>query len=121
MKNYEGTEKEAYIEGRLLGLSELIKVLKESINTEGSNHEVIQSIVEHVSNEMNNILEDMDGVPREHIEKHAELKTKVEELKKVEKPKEETKEETKKEISKTALFRDNVNAADKLMKDLVKQ
>ncbi|NUN11452.1 hypothetical protein HUU53_02305 [Candidatus Micrarchaeota archaeon] len=116
MKNYSGPEKEAYLQGRLLGLNELIKVLKESINEEGSNHGVIQSIVGHISNEMSDILGDLGEVKENKLEeikeKHAEVKQQVKEIQKTEPKKEE--------IAKSSLFKENVETADDLMKGLMK-
>ncbi len=94
--------KEAYLRGRLLGLNELIRVLKETLSSgEG---ELSKSIVEHVSNEMEEIIDELRGVaPKADIRKI-----------------EEKHEELKKASEKTPeLNKENVRKADDLMKSLM--
>ena len=56
---------QAYIEGRLLGLSQLISVLKEAMDAEENSGApiLLKSIVLHISSEMDSILADLK---REH-------------------------------------------------------
>ncbi len=50
---------EAYLEGRLIGLNELILILKDTMESGGDTSGVVKSIVDHISNEMAAILEEM--------------------------------------------------------------
>ena len=51
-------EKTAYLEGRLVGLSELIKILKELVEREPQpeSASIVRTIVEHISSEMDSIM-----------------------------------------------------------------
>lgn len=51
-------EKSAYLEGRLLGLNELIKILKELVEREPQpeSASIVRTIVEHISGEMDSIM-----------------------------------------------------------------
>ena len=79
------TPKEAYIEGRLMGLNELISILKDSMEeTQKLDSSVIvKSIVNHISGEMGEILDEVHGShpakamallidKHEEVQKHAE-------------------------------------------------
>jgi hypothetical protein len=62
------TAREAYIEGRLIGLAELVSILKETMESGETDVEaIIRSIVEHVNNEMSALLIEMAEA---HGEKH---------------------------------------------------
>ena len=70
------TPQEAYVEGRLMGLSELVSILKDSMeSSEGGAGEasgaVFKSIVLHISNEMDSIIGELKG---QHGETHPVLK-----------------------------------------------
>ncbi|MFQ5405705.1 MAG: hypothetical protein ACE5DI_00935 [Candidatus Micrarchaeia archaeon] len=53
--------KHAYIEGRLLGLSQLISILKEAVGSEEEEGSplLVKSIVGHISSEMDSIIVDL--------------------------------------------------------------
>ncbi len=62
MEPLSKTPKEAYVEGRLLGLSELVSLLKEAMEEDEDHAAAItKSIVQHISNETNSILDDVHG------------------------------------------------------------
>ncbi|MEM0475907.1 MAG: hypothetical protein QW343_03880 [Candidatus Norongarragalinales archaeon] len=67
------TPQEAYIEGRLMGLSELISILKDSMESpEGeASNAIFKSIVLHISNEMDSIISELKGA---HGEAHPVLR-----------------------------------------------
>ncbi|MFH1107340.1 MAG: hypothetical protein V1787_05595 [Candidatus Micrarchaeota archaeon] len=71
------SSKEAYIEGRLMGLNELIKILRESVDEDDKlqMNGLARSIVEHIASEMDEIIDEVKGA---HHERHetppAELK-----------------------------------------------
>ena len=116
----ELTKKEAYIEGRLLGLNELIKILKDSVDekTPMQMNSLVKSIIEHIAGEMEEIIEDMRGIHKERgnrpssILKNAENKvqTIADAAKKIEKKSAEAAPE---ELKK------HVEVADDLMKNLM--
>ncbi len=100
---------ESYIKGRLMGLSQLVSILKDIISSEqpAGGAQVIRSIVLHISDEMDSILEDMKATHGEAIapisQKNREIK---EQIKATPQPSHE-------EVAK------HVEAADTLMKQLV--
>jgi len=63
----ELTKKEAYIEGRLLGLNELIKILKDAVDEKEpmQMNALVKSIIEHIAGEMEEIIDDMKGIHKE--------------------------------------------------------
>lgn len=62
------TAREAYLEGRLIGLAELVSILKETMGSGETDVEaIVRSIVEHVNNEMMALLSEMADA---HGEKH---------------------------------------------------
>lgn len=69
------TPQEAYVEGRLMGLSELVSILKDSVDSEGgtsgASNAVFKSIVLHISSEMDSIIGELKG---QHGETHPVLK-----------------------------------------------
>jgi hypothetical protein len=67
------TPQEAYIEGRLMGLSELVSILKDSMESPegGAPSAVFKSIVLHISNEMDSIIGELKG---QHGETHPVLR-----------------------------------------------
>ncbi len=54
----EETSHEAYLKGRLLGLNELIMILKDAMES-GETGTIVRSIVEHISSEMQSIIEEL--------------------------------------------------------------
>ncbi len=69
------TPQEAYVEGRLMGLSELVSILKDSMESSegeaGASSAVFKSIVLHISNEMDSIIGELKG---QHGETHPVLR-----------------------------------------------
>lgn len=110
------TPKEAYIEGRLMGLNQLVGILKEAVKTENADHAVItQSIVEHIAHETKSIVQDVHGtLPEEHAEqitqKHEELQQQTQATVKA--------VQTTPQQSVPAVKK-NVDTADSLMKSLM--
>jgi methyl-accepting chemotaxis protein len=101
-----------YIKGRLHGLDELVKILKDVVASKSTdNAAIIQVLTSHISNQLDSILQDVEGMPKEKPEheqvaqsmaqKHEESKSKVEAA--------ETPEDKVEEHSKTV---------DDLLKDL---
>lgn len=108
------TPKEAYIEGRLMGLNELISILKDSMESgeKVDSSLMVKSVVQHISGEMEAILDDVHGShPQERMapimEQHAEVKKQAE------------KAETVTVKKAPEALRKNVEAADELMKNLM--
>ncbi len=117
MEPLSKTPKEAYVEGRLLGLSELVSLLKEAMDEEEDHSAAItKSIVQHISNETNSILDDVHGQhPPEaarQLQQHQDAL--VANLKK-------TMQTVDKKSAEDAApqLRKNVDAADELMKKLM--
>ncbi len=116
MEPLSKTPKEAYVEGRLLGLSELVSLLKEAME-EDQDHAVAitKSIVQHISNETNSILDDVHG---QHPADAASLQKHQEALaanlrKTIQTVDKKTAEEAGPQVRKS------VDAADELMKKLM--
>lgn len=65
------TSHEAYLKGRLLGLNELIKILKDAMES-GESGGITKSIVEHIASEMDSIIDEMKEA---HGAAHPVLKT----------------------------------------------
>lgn len=105
----EQSKRQAHVEGRLIGLSQLVSVLSEAMESENESPALLKSIVLHISNETESIIGELKGT---HGEDHPALvsaQKKAETLtKKVEKsqPEPET-------------LKKHVEAADELMKNLV--
>jgi|YelNatPaOPRAMG01_1025707.scaffolds.fasta_scaffold03556_17 hypothetical protein len=110
----EMNPQEAYLEGRLLGLNELISILKDAMQSDKVDQSIlVKSIVLHISNEMNSILNELKEEHGEHpiiqkVEKQTEKMTSEAEA--TEGVKDEKAVETLKK---------NVNVADDLMKNLL--
>ncbi len=117
MEPLSKTPKEAYVEGRLLGLSELVSLLKEAMDEEDNHAAAItKSIVQHISNETNSILDDVHGQhPPEivaKLQKHQDaLEANV--RKTIETVDRKSAEDAAPQLRK------NVDAADELMKKLM--
>ncbi len=105
---------EAYLEGRLLGLNELISILKDSMQSDKVDQStLVKSIVLHISNEMSSILNDLK-------EEHGEHPT----IQKAEKQAERMNAEAQatenvKDEKAVETLKKNVNVADDLMKNLL--
>ncbi|HIH20064.1 TPA: hypothetical protein HA244_02240 [Candidatus Micrarchaeota archaeon] len=105
--------REAYLRGRLLGLNDLIKVLREAMEKTGENA-LSKSIVEHVSSEVEDLLREFKANAPKH---EAEALEKIG----------EKHEELKKSIGKTSAdqedsgpeVKEQVKKADELMKSLL--
>ncbi|MBI5036932.1 hypothetical protein HZC09_06355 [Candidatus Micrarchaeota archaeon] len=108
------TPKEAYIEGRLMGLNELISILKDSMESgeKIDSSLMVKSVVQHISGEMESILDDVHG--SHPPEKLAQIMEKHEQAKK-----EAEKVETVTSKKAPEALRKNVEAADELMKNLM--
>ena len=112
--------KEAYLQGRLIGLNELIRILREAVEEEEKleMNGLARSLVEHIASEMDEIIEEVRGV---HVERRetppAELKKAEAQVDRMQaaakaierKPPEQAPKELKR----------HVEAADDLMKNLM--
>ncbi len=118
MEPMSKTPKEAYVEGRLMGLNELISILKDSMETEGETHSdaITKSIVKHISSEMDMILDEVHGehtrqemapIHEQHDDYQAHTKKVVKEV------------EKKSAEEAAPAVRKNVDAAEELMKNLM--
>ncbi len=107
------TPEEAYLEGRLIGLSELVSILSDAMKDEGATQgALVKSIVTHISSEMNAILEEMKEQHAGHPvlkEAAAAVKSMASEAKKVEKEPEKA----------APVMKKNVEVAEDLMKNLM--
>lgn len=114
------TPREAYLEGRLLGLNQLISILKDSMAKEGGAQpsDIEKTMVTHISSEMNSIITEM----KEHHGEHPVLKQAEEKMQatppaepqaEAEAPEAKPREEPKPEL------KEKVEAADDLMKSLL--
>lgn len=110
----EMNPQEAYLEGRLLGLNELISILKDAMQSDKVDQSIlVKSIVTHISNEMNSIL---DELKEEHGE-HPIIKKVEKETARMNTEAEAT--EGVKDEKAVETLRKNVNVADDLMKNLL--
>src|SRR3989338_5381254 len=77
------TPREAFLRGRLLGLNDLVEVLKDSLDKSGGENEaVVKDIVEHVTNEIEDLLSELKETANKHEAKKIEaIEEKHEELK----------------------------------------
>ena len=78
-----------YVIGRLQGLNELVKILKDLVDKKkGEDSEIVAVITDHVSEQLDSILGEFDGldVKPEHKEALLELKQKHAETEPVETP-----------------------------------
>jgi len=108
--------KEAYLEGRLLGLNELIGILKDSMDEEGASKSAIfKSLILHISNEMDSILTDMKVA---HGASHPVIKEAVAATKAMAKEAKKIEEEAPAE-EVAPVVKKNVEIADDLMKNLM--
>lgn len=113
----ELSSREAYLEGRLIGLNELVLILKDAIEgKEGVDvTDIIRSIVQHIAKETDSIIEEMKetrGIPHPVI-KAAEAKAVgiAREFEKLAEP-------VTAEVAAPALKR-QVKTADELLKGLM--
>lgn len=110
------SEKEAYIEGRLLGLQELVTLLKELVSTTTiCNESLAKTLVSHISQEMQEIIQALQGV-QETKQEIAPVKAKMDTI--LKKLRAKTKEIKKKEEIEPEEFEEHIKSADELMKDL---
>ncbi len=114
MATEEKDAKYAYVEGRLLGLSQLVAVLREAMDAEegASSPLLLRSLVLHISSEMESILEDLK---EKHGEEHPviqKVERKMESIAKSAQTAPETQAGAK-------TMKKNVEAADELMKNLL--
>lgn len=116
MVEEEHTKHEAYLEGRLLGLNQLVSILRDAMSSKhGADAEdIVKSIVMHISDETENIIDEFREVHGEHpllAKATKDVKAKiVEPAKAVEKEKEEP---------AAPALKKQVVAADELMKKLL--
>jgi hypothetical protein len=109
---HDMNSQEAYLEGRLLGLNELISILKDAMQSDKIDQGLlVKSIVLHISNEMGSILNELKEEHGEHpVFQKAEKQTEKMNAEATEGVKDEKAVETLKK---------NVNVADDLMKNLL--
>jgi hypothetical protein len=107
----EDMSRQAYLEGRLRGLYELVAILKETIDSSDSpaSGVLLKSIVTHVSKEVESILEDFGGEHPDHPLLEAAAAQNQEIKKAVSSKKEPTVPQMKKQVDQ----------ADELMKNLM--
>ncbi len=109
---------EAYLEGRLLGLNQLISLLRDAyeVDDAGSSRAIVRSIVEHISSEMDVIIDELKEI---HGSGHPALKQA--EKKQVVMAKEVKKASASgagdEKVSES--LKKNVDTADDLMKSLM--
>ena len=85
-----------YVIGRLQGLNELVKILKDLVDKKGNqNPDIIATVTDHVSEQLNSILSDLDNldVEPQHMEKLQQIKEKHSEPARDEEETEEAEEE----------------------------
>lgn len=105
---------EAYLEGRLKGLNELIVILKDAVESpEPASTEIVRSIITHISNEMNEIIAELS---KQHGEEHPIVKEAAKTIKIVEK--QAAKAEGTPSQAPAALKK-SVETTDDLMKSLL--
>ncbi|HII38949.1 TPA: hypothetical protein HA318_03010 [Candidatus Micrarchaeota archaeon] len=108
--------KEAYLEGRLLGLNELIGILRDSMDEEGSTQTTIfKSVVAHISSEMQEILDELKVA---HGASHPVIKEASVAVKAMAKEAARI-PESKPAAEVAPIVRKNVEIADDLMKNLM--
>lgn len=113
MEIEERTPKEAYLYGRLLGLNELVGILKDSMESEeNSSAQIVHSVVAHIADEMDSIIDDMKGV---HGERHPILLKAEKEVRKMADKKPAASEDG----GIPEELKDDVDNADDLMKSLM--
>lgn len=138
--------KEAYLRGRLLGLNDLVQVLKEATAKGGSENAISKSILEHISNEVEDILAELKATVPEHQmrkideaeEKHDEFRREAAEQEsadskggenpllevaentaKPDAPESKKEEKKEKGDDESYLSKEQVKKADELMKKLM--
>jgi hypothetical protein len=114
MADEDHTKHEAYLEGRLQGLNQLVSILRDAIedNPAAESAEIVRSIVTHISSEMQSILVAMKEMHGEHpvlTEAAKETKKMVKEAEKVE----------REELPAAPALRKQVVASEELMKRLL--
>ncbi|VVB71062.1 Uncharacterised protein [uncultured archaeon] len=106
----ERTANEAYLEGRLIGLNQLITILKENIEEEESSPAAtIKSIVEHISNEMDSIIAEMADI---HGEKHPVISSATKKTNTINK-------EIAKQPEEQETLKKQVMSTDQILKNLI--
>jgi len=113
----EQTPKEAYLEGRLLGLNRLITILKQAM-TEDQTTDIDEILVGHISNEMNAILDEMQIYHGEDHPVIIDAKKKARELPKPKKKKSPQEEEEAAPKTPSELKK-SIEGADELMQNLM--
>jgi len=113
----EQTPKEAYLEGRLLGLNRLITILKQAM-TEDQTTDIDEILVGHISNEMNAILDEMQIYHGEDHPVIIDAKKKARELPKPKK-KESPQEEEEAAPKTPSELKKSIEGADELMQNLM--
>jgi hypothetical protein len=107
----EWSPEEAYLQGRLLGLSELIKVLKDAVEDEQEvkANSLAKSVIQHISCEMESILAELKSL-------HGE-----ERFKDFEEMHEDLKARTEKQVKKEGAeaLKQHVEESDDLMQNLI--
>lgn len=87
-----------YVIGRLQGLNELVRILRDLVEREGENNsEIIANVTEHISVQLESILSEFDEMPTDDRQKYA-----LRELKKkhgVEKKRPDEEEEVAEEVA----------------------
>ncbi len=115
----QASSKESYIEGRLMGLHDLIDVLKDAVETEEKVEmtAVVKSLVTHISNEMDEIIKEMHTLHEQKgMEPPEELENAKEQAAKLRTAAPRLDQAPEKAPQE---FKKNVDAADDLMKNLM--
>lgn len=110
-------EKTAYIQGRLLGLSELVSILKEASENSkdvASSPLLIKTLISHIASEMDEIISEMKI---EHGEGHPVIKKAEKAQSLMEKDAGKSEKKPSSEVGQS--FKKHVENADELMKNLV--
>lgn len=106
--------REGYLEGRLKGLNELIVILKDAVESpEPASNEIVRSIIEHISNEMNEIVSELS---EQHGESHPVVREAEKTIKIVEK---QAAKAGEKPVQAPAALKKSVESTDDLMKSLL--
>ncbi|MBI2445385.1 hypothetical protein HYV43_03290 [Candidatus Micrarchaeota archaeon] len=117
MEPISKTPKEAYVEGRLVGLNELVSLLKDALDEQGDHRDgITKSIVQHIYSETNSILDDVHG---QHPVAVANVLQKQQDTLETTSKKALSTMERKTPEEAAPQVRKSVDAADELMKKLM--
>lgn len=106
-----------YVVGRLQGLNELVKILKDLVDKKGTtSSEIVTVMTDHIADQLQSILADFEDiqVPAKHKEAFAEIKEKH-----VEAVEEEPEEEEHAPLTR-AVAKEKLEKHDKTVDDLLR-